>query len=350
MSTPLRIAVIGQTFAASRTPQRVRAMRRLGHDVTPIPITQDGTNYETKPSIMTRIRYRLRLPADEAGANMALIETAPKADVLWLEAAGMIRADALRAAKSANPNLLIVCYSEDDMMSLKHRSRYLERTFPLIDLWATTKSFNLAPGELPALGMKSLFFVNNGFDPGLHRPADTDKSTFQYDIGFIGTYESPRAQSLQGLAEAGLTVHVWGNGWSALKDRHPKLQIEERPVYNDDYVATIHATRINLCFLRHGNRDLQTCRSVEIPASGGFMLHEASHEAAGLFRPDKEAVFFGNDNDLVAQCRRWLDRDTERASIGEAAAKHARETRLSHDEIIADILERTVSAGGPVSA
>jgi spore maturation protein CgeB len=346
VTTTLRIAVVGQTFAASRTTQRVRAMRRLGHDVTPVPITREGADYETKPSLAARIRYRLRLPADEAGANEAISKAAPMADILWLEAAGMIRAETLLAAKTAHPGLRIVCYSEDDMMNPKHRSRYLEKAFPLIDVWATTKSFNLAPDELPALGLKEVFFVNNGFDPELHRPAAVQTEDFKHDIGFIGTFEQPRSQSLLRLAEAGLSVRVWGNGWRKVQGRHPKLQIEGRPVYNEDYVATIRTTRINLCFLRHGNRDLQTCRSVEIPASGGFMLHEASDETAGLFRPDREAAFFADDHELIKQCRQWLDRDAERASIGAAATKRAWENRLSHDDIVASILERSAFAGG----
>lgn len=342
MSGKLRISLVGQTFPASRTVQRARALRRLGHDVRVIPITPEGNDYETRPSLATRIRYRLRLPADPAHANQAIVAAAPESDILWLEAAGMVTADALGAAKQANPKILVVCYSEDDMMNPRHRSRQQERSFSLIDLWATTKSFNLDPGELPAMGLRALMFVDNGFDPDLHRPIETAMDT---PIGFIGTYEAPRARSLTALAEAGLPVRVWGNGWSALAGRQANLTVEGRPIYNDDYVRAIRATRINLCFLRHGNRDRQTCRSVEIPACGGFMAHEASDEAAALFRAGSEAVYFDSDDALIALCRSWLDRDAERASIGEAARQRALSLGLAHDDIVAAIVERLMQRG-----
>lgn len=342
MTEPLRISVVGQTFAASRTVQRVRALKRLGHRVHTIPTTLDGNDYETKPGLMTRIRYRLRLPEDTAGTNDAIVVTAHGSDVLWMEAAGMVTRGALWAAKRANPNLRIVCYSEDDMMNPVHRSRQQEGSFSLIDLWATTKSFNLDPNELPAFGMNRLMFVNNGFDPNLHHPVEVEPDT---DIGFIGTFETPRARSLIALADAGLSVRVWGNGWSGLKNRYSNLIIEGRPIYNEDYVHAICATKINLGFLRHGNRDRQTCRSVEVPAAGGFMAHEASEEAARMFRDGQEAVYFRDDGELISLCRAWLDKDAERASIGQAAHLRARSLGLAHDDIVAAVLKRLMQRG-----
>lgn len=341
MSHPLRISLVGQTFPASRTVQRAHALRRLGHLVHAIPTTPEGADYETKPSFMTRLRYRLRLPADTADTNDAIVIAAPETDILWMEAAGMVTSGALSTAKRLNPNIRIVCYSEDDMMNPVHRSRQQEGCFPFIDLWATTKSFNLAPNELPAMGLRELMFVNNGYDPDLHRPVPADMTT---DVGFIGTFEAPRAQSMLSLAEAGVSVRVWGNGWSSFVGRHPNLTVEGRPIYNQDYVQAICSTKINLGFLRHANRDLQTCRSVEVPAAGGFMAHEASDEAAALFRDDREAVYFADDTSLIELCRTWLDRDDQRASIGDAAQHRARELGLSHDDIVRTILDRLMQA------
>ena len=166
------IVVVGETFAASRTPQRVAAMRRLGHTVRTVPTMPPGVDYETAPSLATRLRYRLRVPADPAGANAAILSAAGGADILWLETARMIRPGALRRLKALNPDTAIVCYSEDDMMNPRNRTVWLQRSMPLIDLWATTKSLNMRPEERDALKLGNMLFVNNSYDTDIHRPVD----------------------------------------------------------------------------------------------------------------------------------------------------------------------------------
>lgn len=339
---PLSIIVVGQTITGSRTPQRVAALRRLGHQVRVVPINRDGATYEDSPSLADRIRYRLRLPADPAHCNARLLDNlCQSCNLIWVEAAPMIRAATLQAVRQLAPEVRIVWYSEDDMMNQVHRSRWLENAMPEFDWWLTTKSFNLDPGEIPSLGVKRMLFVNNSFDPTLHRPVtptEADMARYGADITFVGTFEIPRAHSLLALAQAGLKVRVWGNGWAAWQGRHVNLRVENRPVYDQDYATVVSASKISLGFLRKGNRDHQTCRTVEIPACGGFMLHEYSDEAAGLVLPDREAGYFRDNDDLVVQARRWLADDTAR----QAAASHAAQAMLdrghSHDSRLRGIL------------
>ena len=101
---------------------------------------------------------------------------------------------------------------------------------------------------------------------------------------------------------------VWGNGWEKLRGRHENLKIEGRPAYNDEFAKVVAASMVNLCFLRHANRDLQTCRSIELPACGGFMVHERNDEIEALLRDLREAVYFSDDDELLSLCRFWLDR------------------------------------------
>lgn len=328
----LSIVLVGQTILGSRTPQRARAFAELGHRVRVVPINPDGATYEDRPSLVDRLRYRVRLPADPAEANARLRREADAGfDLAWIEAAPMIRADTLRAVRARLPGAALVWYSEDDMMNPVHRSRWLDRAMPRFDLWVTTKSFNARPEEVPALGARRVLFVDNSFDPHLHRPmtlTDEDRRAFGADVSFVGTFERPRAASLLALAQAGIAVRVWGNGWQSLTGADPRLTVESRPVYDDDYARVISASRINLGFLRKGNRDLQTCRTVEIPACGGFLLHERSVEAERLLAPDRDAAFFADDGELIAQCRRWLADEPARAAT--AAAGRARVVADGH--------------------
>ena len=65
----------------------------------------------------------------------------------------------------------------------------------------TTKSFNVA--ELPALGARGVFFVDNAFDPETHRPLvldEAERRRFAADVGFVGTFERERADTMLELA------------------------------------------------------------------------------------------------------------------------------------------------------
>lgn len=330
----MRIVLVGEANPGSRTPQRLRALRELGHEVAMVPTTPPGWRYETRPSLASRILYRLRLPADPAGANARLVaEAAQGCDVMILDNARMIRPSALRAARHAAPGMRLVWYSEDDTLNPVHRTRWMEAALPLFDLWVTTKSFNARPEELPRLGARRVLFVDNSFCPHAHAPIELgpdDRRAFGAAISFVGTFEAPRAADLLALAQAGLEVRVWGNGWASMAGADPRLTIMGRPVYDDDYRRVVCASDVNLCFLRKGNRDLQTCRSVEIPAMGGFMMHEASSEMTRLFAADRAAVYFDGTTDLVDTARRWLADPGGRAAV--AAAGRAAAQGHSHHE------------------
>ncbi len=318
----MRLVVVGETNPGSRTPQRVKALRALGHQVEVVPTTPDGWTYETPPSLAERVRYRLRLPGDRAGANARLLDSAENAEVVILDNARTIRPRTLAALKARKPSLRLLWYSEDDMMNPIHRSRWIERSLRLFDLWVTTKSFNAAPREMPSLGVRRVLFVDNAFDPDDHAPIDLepeDRERWGAAVSFVGTFERARADGIAALTAAGIEVRVWGNGWRGFS----RARVEHRPVYGDDYRRVVAASAVNLCFLRHANRDLQTCRSVEIPAMGGFMLHEGNDEIAGLFAPDAEAAYFHSEADLIAQCRRWLSDPAGRQRVALAGRKKA---------------------------
>lgn len=292
-----------------------------------------GMDYETPPSFMARLRYRLRLPADPAAANHAILSISDQTDVLWLETAGMIRPRTLRELKARRPDLSIVYYSEDDMMNPLNRTLSLQRAMPIIDLWATTKSLNILPPEQNSLGFRNALFVNNSYDPEIHRPVKIgveDTQAYGAPVSFIGTYEGPRARSILQLARSGMQVRVWGNGWDGMCGAHENLIIEGRPAYNDEFAKVVAASPINLCFLRYANRDLQTCRSIELPACAGFMVHERNEEIRGLLRESQEAVYFSDDDELVNICRSWLEAGDKRATVSENARRRVEDLELTH--------------------
>ena len=337
----MRIVVVGFAVKGSRTRQRIKALSGLGHDVHLIDTAPTGRTYETKPTLGRRIRHRVRRPVDETGANHALL-AADDVDLIWIENASMIRPATLQALRVRKHRPRIVWYSEDDMMRPLNGSVWLDRNWPLFDLCVTTKSFNAVPQELPSKGARRVLFVNNSFDPEVHRPAPADDETrarFGADVSFVGTYEAPRAASMLHLAQNGIEVRIWGNGWRAMKGAHPLLRVEDRPVYDYDYARVTASSRINLGFLRKANRDRQTTRSIELPACGAFMLHEYSDEMATLLTPGVHAAYFRDDAELLAACRYWLSADQERCRVAQAGYARVHAAGLRHH----DMLDRAIA-------
>jgi len=208
---------------------------------------------------------------------------------------------------------------------------------PLYDVVFTTKTYNCHPKELPALGAKKVIFIDKAFDKHTHRPLslnDDEKVKFGADVGFVGTFEQDRAEKMLFLAEQGVSVRIWGNGWAKWIDKHAKLRVENQPIYGDEYVKAICATKINLCFLRKVNRDLQTDRTMEIPACGAFMLAERTEEHRRLFEEDKEAVCFEatEPQELLEKTLYYLEHENEREAVARAGRERCVRSGYSHHD------------------
>lgn len=305
--------------------QRARALSELGHTVVHIPSNiprlwrlpcQIDPIYN-----LYRVANRIRRAPDFYGANVRALWAASRRtfDVVWVDKGLWISPGTLDQLRALQPRARFVTYSPDDMLNPANQSpRYL-RSIGRYDLHITTKSYNVA--ELEQLGAKEVLFVDNAFDPAIHRPIELsqeDEARFAAEVGFIGYFEQERAELMYRLAVAGIPVTVRGPNWRLFKKSHPLLEVIDTYVGDDDYARVLSATKINLGFLRKGNRDLQTTRSVEIPACRAFMLAERTAEHRRLFEEGKEAEFFASFEELLAKCRHYLAHDLERRKIAAA--------------------------------
>ncbi len=301
---------------------RLQALRSLGVEVEVVdssPPAQSGL-----PAFAVRLRawlFRKGFPVAVAdpGADAARLLSAATSDsseLVWLEKALTIDAEHVRAARRAAPGSMIIGFSPDDMHARHNQSLQFLDALPHYDAFLTTKSFNV--DELRRAGCPRVLFVGNGYDPSAFRPmavSGQDIKRLGGDIGFIGSFEQDRLDTMQALAEQGLRVRVWGNGWDRVPDVHSNLVIERRPLRGDDFARACGAFKINLAFLRKANRDQQTTRSVEIPACAGFMLAERTPEHLGMFAEGDEAEFFSSVEELAGKCRQYLKDTTAREAI-----------------------------------
>jgi spore maturation protein CgeB len=239
-----------------------------------------------------------------------------KYDVLWIEKGLIFNKSTFKYVRNRFPLLIILGFSPDDMNARHNQSLNFLYSLKYYDYYITTKSFNV--DELKNLGCKNVIFTNNGFDKHSFRMIKNKTLKFNItnnDICFIGSFEKERYTSLLSIAQNGFIVNVFGNGWSKFIKQHENLIIHNKPLYGEDFSVACNFFKINLCFLRKMNRDLQTTRSIEIPACSGFMLAERSVEHLELFKEGIEADYFTTNIELIQKISLYLSNDNLREEI-----------------------------------
>ena len=312
----LRILYVG--MAGGVCGMRAEALRSLGHDLVTVPAEVPRGYWRFQ---LYRIGSRLGRPPDVLGANRAILRAASRRmfDLLWVDKGRSIRPATLARVRALHPQSVLVTYSPDDMMNPDNQTAAYLSSIPQYDLHVTTKSYNVP--ELTERGARDAMFVDNAYDPATHRPlplSAEEKQTYEAEVGFIGGFEEERAREMAHLAENGVPVTVWGYQWDQLPDRPTALRVVNRRVDGDEYAKAICGAKINLGFLRKINRDLQTTRSIEIPACGAFLLAERTEEHLGLFKEGEEAEFFSTREELLQKCRYYLEHDEKRERIASA--------------------------------
>lgn len=338
----MRILSVGSLSGLSNTClHRHWALKKIADQV-------DAIDTSHKLTLMHRIIYHINLYSpikfnlpDIAQVNKKIIEQVykPHYDIIWIDKGNTIYPSTLKRIKEIQPDCILVHYMIDDIMNPHHMSKQIKDTIPLYDYYIMNRQVNKE--ELIKLGCKHPIIEFMSYEKTFHYPRTlTSKEIADLggDVGFIGTFERERAESIKYLAKNGINIRVWGNGWKHLKDYSPNLIIEDRGLYDEDYSKALSAFKINLGFLRKKSRDLHTTRSTEIPACGGFMLAERTAEHQAMFEEDKEAVFFSDNEELLEKCRYYLSHEDKRKKIAEAGYRRCISSDYSNEGMIRKVL------------
>lgn len=347
----LRILSVGTFDGISNTCLfRHNAIKRLAQRVDEVNTSPQNNTWWQRLDLLFRICYHLFLwglpiPLPERRNENRKIKELIDAntyDVVWIDKGVTIKPSTLHYIKTHSPKTRIISYSPDNMAKRHNQSLQYLKGLHLYDYVINTKSY--ITEELKGLGAKEVIFVNQTFEVSFHYPRDLsseDKKRLGGDVGFIGSWEKERCDSILYLAKHGINVRVWGDAaWQAYKGKYPNLIIEDTGLFDEDYARVFRAFKINLCFLRKMNDDLQTTRTVEIPACGGFMLAERTNEHLALFNAGTEADFFSSNEELLALCQKYLEDDGLREQIAEAGRRRTEIGNYSNDGMVRSILMR----------
>jgi spore maturation protein CgeB len=286
----MSIVYCGDLWQGSTSRMRMEALERIGQQVIGVDTTHRSQRLK---GLMYTAARKVGRVLDVVSANAALSAAVAESQpgVVWVDKGLSIEARTLAEISHGRPAPMLVSYSLDDMGRKTNQSRQYLEAIPIFDLHVTTKSYNV--NELLAMGARDVLFVNNAYCPLTHRPQQVnseDRARLGGPVGFIGAFERERAEAIWFLVTSGVPVRVWGEGWGRgwkkweASHQHPGLMIEDGAVFGQEYAKAICSFDVNLAFLCKKNRDLQTTRSVEIPACGGLMLAERTAEHKQLFQ------------------------------------------------------------------
>lgn len=338
----VRILFLGENWFGSCARACCHALRRLGCEVADFDAQTIFPQLKRRSS---RAILRLLEPKLIREYNEQIISLAVtfKPDFLLAFKGRYVTAKTLTALRQTGVKLYNYY---PDTSAFAHGS-LLPETLPLYDCVFFTKRF-LDRDVRSRVDLRSSMFLPHGYDPELHLAQQLDEkdlSQYRRDVGVIATYTRPKEKLLEQLVtlRPNLDFQIWGNQWRerCQSDRLEKF-IQGAPLNGTSYAKALRAFRINLAIMSGlvpgaSRGDETTTRSYEIPACGGFMLHERTDEVLELFEEGKEIACFGDAEELAKKIDYYLTHSEERAAI--AAAGHKRcVPAYSYDNRMAEII------------
>ena len=351
----MKILYIGDSAQKSTARHRADALKRLGHDITIVdPYLALAKSLDGRLRGALHYRTGYRLLQRECFSWIEEISQVHKKwpELIWVNGGELLGAKVVKKLRQFGAP--IVLYNNDDPTGGRDGRRFdsLISALPLYDLCAVLREPNV--GEFGAFGARSVHRVWMSYDEVKHRPFDNINdipSSFRSDIAFIGTWMrgENRDKFLIKLIESGLNVSIWGDRWQ--KSPHwDKLRIFWRgpALAGRDYVAALQGTKVALGFLSHGNRDLHTRRSVEIPYAAGLLCGERTTEHMTMYRDGEEAVFWNDVDECSAVCHKLLADDSLRNRIRTQGMARVRAGGYGNEAVCRDILLQLDAISGAI--
>ena len=213
-----KILFVGDLNKYGRSYRRFKTLGYLQYEL--IGLSHAFISHDNKikaPSLKYRLFNKLMFPLDLNNVNKNILYTInnKKIDILWIENGITIYPSTLRLIKKKFPKIKKVALSEDDMCKSHNQSFWYLFGLKYYDLVFTTKSHNL--NCLSKLGAKEVVIFYDSFDSSLHKIySKSNCNRYKYNVSHIGAFEKDRSEYLFHLAENGVTINIWGNGWENL--------------------------------------------------------------------------------------------------------------------------------------
>ena len=323
----LRVLFLGENWYGSCARACCYALRRLGCDVMDIDCQTFSPQWSNRAM---RLGVRLIRPLITAEYAHAIEVAAARfhPNLLLAFKGHSVHPHTLERLRAAG----IALYNYYPDTSAFAHGPLLKHTLPLYDCVFYTKPFWDA-NVRARISLRDSVFLPHGYDPEVHTvpgiQAD-DFGRYQHDVTVVATYTAHKERSLKNLLSLlpDLDLAIFGNQWTErCKSAAVRSRVRGFALTGTQYAKAIHLARINLALLSGrvpgaSQGDETTTRSFEIPACGGFMLHERTPEILNLYEEGHEVACFGDPREIAEKIMYYLGTEGERQRI--AVAGHAR--------------------------
>lgn len=337
----MRILYIGPEIGTSI--QRIRALERLGHQVTVI----DPEKAFPSNALTGYWNFHTGYLGFEWLIKHYVLGQARKAtfDLILVDHGESLSPSTLMALKRAGKPLLN--YNQDNpyVSSDGRRWRLFLKGVPIYDLLAM-KSVSAEAAR--ARGARRVLPVYVAADEIVHRPiglSEEERARFSAEVVFVGTWQPERGPFMLRLIERGVPLRIYGGRWR--KDpEFEKLQpyLAAGNLVGDDYVKAIAGASIAIGLLFKAYRDLHTTRSAEIPAIGTLFCAERTSEHLAMYKDGEEAVFWDDADECADKCLELLSQPDRIKKIAAAGRRRALENGNFNEKLLTKIISAGIAA------
>jgi hypothetical protein len=329
----LRILIAGDWHSDVHEEPMFRALAAIGHEPLKFAWHQYFRGARGRLgalALRAQNKYLAGPAVDRLNRDLVARAIAERPDAVFVYRGSHIYPETLRKTRAALPGTVLVGYNNDDPFSPRY-PRWAWRHFlgglRDYDLALAYRQHNLA--DFSAAGARRVELLRSWFVPERNFPTELNgeaRALYGCDVVFVGHYEDDgRLQLLEEIVRRGWSLKLFGppKEWNQVLPHSAELAglAPVRFVAGADYNDALNGGKLALCFFSKLNRDTYTRRVFEIPATRTVMLSEYTDDAARLFAPDREAVFFRDRTEMLAAIHRLLGDDAAREAIAEAGLR-----------------------------
>jgi len=338
----MNILYAGELNPTGTCHSRFRALKRLENNIETMDCS-DLFKWDEISKLRRFIERYTLLGKKIRHANSVLLEKIRerKTDVLWVDTAYWVYKETLEEIKKEG--VFLIHYTTDAFFPINKKlflsRRLMRKTINVFDVLITTNSTDYK-NFLKEKKYQGVNFISskNGYDSLRFNEKDINTnhiSTFKHELVFIGHHEPETERKVIELVKANLPIVVYGNHHWASSKASKFLKENLRPALKEkDYEIALKHANIALCFVSHWNYNSTAGRSFEITRSGTFLLAERTLEHGECFIEDEEAVFFGNDEEMINKIRYYLDNKVERENIASKGLDRCKNSEYSWQDNI----------------
>lgn len=348
MSGPLqRVLFLGENWWGSSARACAAALRRLGMEVAELDVQTVMPSWRGGVLRAARRALRAQIVAEyNRQVDAALRAVNP--DCLFAFKGAYLYRSTLESARERG--VFLLNYFPDN--SAAAHGPELQHSLETYDLVCAAHA-HVVP-QLKAMNLPGvLAHVAHGYDADVHVPPPRVIGDFAVDVAFVGSHSPGKEKLLAELLgqRPKLDLAIWGDRWDEnLGAGALRRYLRGSAVTGQRYARAVSEPAITLGLTSeaapgatHG--DSVTTRSVEIPACGGFLLHQRNPEIGKLYREGEEIACFDGAEELALQVDRYLGDAAERERIRKNGYARCVPS-YSYDERMAELLRLPLLRGG----